>query len=226
MLRNSPEWVMFDQAALGRGLVVVPLHTNDRADNIAYMIRDAGAKLLLLGDAEDWRLLQVVHDQLVGLVRVLTVAPDRNDSSDARLCDVNAWLSRVEHEAPMQASGPDDLATIRIHVRNSRPKGVMLSHRNILWNVYALMRRFSICPDDGFRSFLPLAHTFERTVGYYLPVMAGALVTYARSPQRLVDDLLAVRPTNLLVVPRVLENSTEDFSRNFKDTLVYEFWLS
>ena len=77
MLRNSPEWVMFDQAALGRGLVVVPLHTNDRADNIAYMIRDAGAKLLLLGDAEDWRLLQVVHDQLAGLVRVLTVAPDR-----------------------------------------------------------------------------------------------------------------------------------------------------
>jgi long-chain acyl-CoA synthetase len=203
MLRNSPEWVMYEQAALGRGLVVVPLHTNDRAANIAYMIRDAGAKLLLLGDPEDWRLLQIVHDQLAGLVRVLTVAPDRNDSSDARLCDVNAWLSRVEHEAPMQAS---DLATI-VYTSGTvgRPKGVMLTHRNILWNAYALMRRFSICPDDAFLSFLPLAHTFERTVGYYLPVMAGAPVTYARSPQRLVEDLLVVRPTNLLVVPRVLE---------------------
>jgi long-chain acyl-CoA synthetase len=206
MLRNSPEWVMFDQAALGRGLVVVPLHTNDRADNIAYMVRDAGAKLLLIGDAEDWRLLQVVHDALVGLVRILTVAPDRNDSSDARLCDVNAWLSGVQHEAPMQAGGPDDLATI-VYTSGTvgRPKGVMLSHRNILWNVYALMRRFSICPDDGFLSFLPLAHTFERTVGYYLPVMAGSLVTYARSPQQFVEELTAVRPSNLLVVPRVLE---------------------
>ncbi len=206
MLRNSPEWVMFEQAALGRGLVVVPLHTNDRAENIAYMIRDAGAKVLLLGDAEDWRRLQVVSDQLVGLVRVLTVMPDAGESSDARLCDVNAWLSLADQEAAMHPGGPDDLATI-VYTSGTvgRPKGVMLSHRNILWNAYVLMRRFAICPDDGFLSYLPLSHTFERTVGYYLPVMAGALVTYARSPQQLVEDLLEVRPTILLVVPRVLE---------------------
>ncbi|MGH8608007.1 MAG: AMP-dependent synthetase/ligase, partial [Gammaproteobacteria bacterium] len=206
MLRNSPEWVMFEQAALGRGLVVVPLHTNDRAENIAYMIRDAGAKVLLLGDAEDWRLLQVVRDHLGGLVRVLTVAPHEGESGDARLCDVNAWLSLADHEASIHAGGPDDLATI-VYTSGTvgRPKGVMLSHGNILWNAYALMRRFSICPEDGFLSFLPLSHTFERTVGYYLPMMAGAVVAYARSPQQLVEDLLQVRPTILLVVPRVLE---------------------
>ncbi len=206
MLRNSPEWVMFEQAALGRGLVVVPLHTNDRAENIAYMIRDAGAKVLLLGDAEDWRLLQVVRDHLGGLVRVLTVTPHERESGDARLWDVNAWLSLADKAAPMHAAVPDDLATI-VYTSGTvgRPKGVMLSHRNILWNAHALMRRFSISPDDGFLSFLPLAHTFERTVGYYLPVMAGALVTYARSPQQLVEDLPEVRPTILLVVPRVLE---------------------
>jgi len=206
MLRNSPEWIMFEQAALGRGLVVVPLHTNDRAENIAYMIRDAGAKVLLLGDAEDWRLLQAVRDHLDGLVRVLTVAPHEGSFGDARLCYINAWLSLADKAAPMHAGAPDDLATI-VYTSGTvgRPKGVMLSHRNILWNAYALMRRFSISPDDGFLSFLPLAHTFERTVGYYLPVMAGALVTYARSPQQLVEDLPEVRPTILLVVPRVLE---------------------
>ncbi len=206
MLRNSPEWVMFEQAALGRGLVVVPLHTNDRAENIAYMIRDAGAKVLLLGDAKDWRLLQAVRNHLVGLVRVLTLAPHEGESDDARLWDVNAWLSLADKAAPMHAGLPDDLATI-VYTSGTvgRPKGVMLSHRNILWNAYALMRRFSICTDDGFLSFLPLAHSFERTVGYYLPVMAGALVTYARSPRQLVEDLPEVRPTILLVVPRVLE---------------------
>ncbi|MGH8603977.1 MAG: AMP-dependent synthetase/ligase, partial [Gammaproteobacteria bacterium] len=187
-------------------LVVVPLHTNDRAENIAYMIRDAGAKVLLLGDAEDWRLLQVVGDHLGGLVRVLTVAPHEGDSGDARLCDLNAWLSLADKAAPMHAGLPDDLATI-VYTSGTvgRPKGVMLSHRNIVWNAYALMRRFSICPEDGFLSFLPLSHAFERTVGYYLPIMAGALVTYARSPQQLVEDLPEVRPTVLLVVPRVLE---------------------
>ncbi len=206
MLRNSPEWVMFEQAALGRGLVVVPLHTNDRAENIAYMIKDAGARVLLLGAADDWRPLRAVRDQLVSLVRVLTLAPHEGKSDDARLWDVNAWLSLADKAVPMHAGLPDDLATI-VYTSGTvgRPKGVMLSHRNILWNAYALMRRFSICPDDGFISFLPLAHTFERTVGYYLPVMAGALITYARSPQQLVDDLPEVRPTILLVVPRVLE---------------------
>ncbi|MFH0340650.1 MAG: AMP-dependent synthetase/ligase [Chromatiales bacterium] len=206
MLRNSPEWVMFEQAASGRGLVVVPLHTNDRAENIAYVIKDAGAKVLLLGTADDWRPLQAVRDQLGSLVRVLSVGPQEGESGDARLRDVNAWLSLADKAAPMHAGLPDDLATI-VYTSGTvgRPKGVMLSHRNILWNAYALMRRFSICPDDGFLSFLPLAHTFERTVGYYLPVMAGALVTYARSPRQLVDDLPEVRPTILLVVPRVLE---------------------
>ncbi|MGH8611515.1 MAG: AMP-dependent synthetase/ligase, partial [Gammaproteobacteria bacterium] len=206
MLRNSPEWVMFEQAALGRGFVVVPLHTNDRAENIAYMIRDAGAKVLLLGDAEDWRPLQAMGDHLGGLVCVLTLASHEGESGDARLWDVNAWLSLADKAAPMHAGLPDDLATI-VYTSGTvgRPKGVMLSHRNILWNAYTLMRRFSICPDDGFLSFLPLAHTFERTVGYYLPVMAGAVVTYARSPHQLVEDLPEVRPTILLVVPRVLE---------------------
>ncbi|MGH8524436.1 MAG: AMP-dependent synthetase/ligase, partial [Gammaproteobacteria bacterium] len=126
--------------------------------------------------------------------------------SDARLYDIDTWLSRANREAPMQSGAPDDLATI-VYTSGTvgRPKGVMLSHRNILWNAYALLRRFAIRPDDGFVSYLPLAHAFERTVGYYLPLMAGALVTYARSPQQLVEDLPEVRPTILLVVPRILE---------------------
>lgn len=86
-----------------------------------------------------------------------------------------------------------------------RSKGVMQSHRAILWTAEAVLRRIPAYPSDSFLSFLPLAHSFERTVGYYLPMMAGARVCYARSVELLRQDLLLIRPTVLLAVPRVYE---------------------
>ena len=69
MLRNSPEWVIFDQAALGLGLVTVPLYTQDRPDNVAYIVNDSGCKVLLFGTNEQWAAFKDVRDQLGGLVR-------------------------------------------------------------------------------------------------------------------------------------------------------------
>jgi long-chain acyl-CoA synthetase len=79
----------------------------------------------------------------------------------------------------------------------------MLSHRNILWNAESQLATVPTYHDDVFLSFLPLSHAFERTVGYYFPMMAGSCVAYARSLQALAEDLLAVRPTALISVPRV-----------------------
>ena len=73
MLRNSPEWVMFDQAALGLGLVVVPLYTQDRADNVAYILNNAGCKVLLLEGDEQWQSLRDVAGDLRGVLRFLSV---------------------------------------------------------------------------------------------------------------------------------------------------------
>ena len=70
MLRNSTEWVIFDQAAMGLGLVVVPLFTQDRCDNVAYILNDANCKVLLLGTREQWKAFATVRDQLSGLVRL------------------------------------------------------------------------------------------------------------------------------------------------------------
>src|SRR5688572_4839398 len=75
MLRNSPEWVIFDQAALGLGLVVVPLYTQDRPENVAYIIHDSGCKVLLIEGAEQWKALSEVKGQLNSLVRIVTVLP-------------------------------------------------------------------------------------------------------------------------------------------------------
>jgi long-chain acyl-CoA synthetase len=205
MLRNCREWVMFDQAALGLGLVVVPLYTDDRPENVAYILQNAGARLLLIGGEEHWERLQAVRDQLGFLLRILSLSAI-DDATDPRLRHVEAWLPDMTPALTAQDVAPESLATI-VYTSGTtgRPKGVMLSHKNILWNAYASQQKVDVYPDDLFLSFLPLSHTFERTVGYYLPMMCGSMVAYNRSVPELGEDLLSIRPTILISVPRIFE---------------------
>ena len=101
---------------------------------------------------------------------------------------------------------PTDLAAI-VYTSGTtgRPKGVMLSHANVIANVKASHERLPAVATDVFLSFLPLSHTFERTAGYYYPIAVGAAVVYARSTQHLPEDLKTVRPTILISVPRIYE---------------------
>src|SRR3569833_3403767 len=90
MLQNGREWVCFEQAALGLGLVVVPLYVNDRAENAAYILRDSGAKLLLIGGAEHWETLREVREKLSGLHCV--VVAKAFDEMDPLLTALQTWL--------------------------------------------------------------------------------------------------------------------------------------
>lgn len=205
MLRNCREWVIFEQAALGCGLVLVPLYTDDRPENVAYILRNAGAKLLLIEAEQQWEELLNVRDELGALTRIVTVQPVAS-ALDSRLISVREWVSSESAELLQEDSAPDKLATI-VYTSGTtgRPKGVMLSHENILNNAYASQKLCAIYLEDLFLSFLPLSHTFERTIGYYLPMMAGASVAYNRSIPLLAADLLIVRPTILISVPRIFE---------------------
>ncbi|WJW74263.1 long-chain fatty acid--CoA ligase [Thiohalobacter sp. IOR34] len=206
LLRNCREWVMFEQAALGLGLVVVPLYADDRAENLAYILQNAGVKLLLLGGEPHWQALRPVHDRLGFLQRILSLGP-LDSWTDARLMLLDDWLpAAAEGELRLPPGGPEALATI-VYTSGTtgRPKGVMLSHHNILWNAHASQRQAPVGADDLFLSFLPLSHTFERTVGYYLPMMCGAGIVYNRSVPELAEDLRTQRPTLLVSVPRIFE---------------------
>ena len=206
MLRNSPEWVIFDQAALGLGLIVVPLYTQDRCDNVAYILNDAGCKVLLLGTNEQWKAFATVRDQLGGLVRILTVAAQPAATDEPRLKSVEQWLPDDGGATRHIPRDPGMLATI-VYTSGTtgRPKGVMLSHRNILTNAEACLKVVPVTSTDVLLSFLPLSHTFERTCGYYLTVMCGGTTVYARSVQQLGEDLQTIRPTMLISVPRIYE---------------------
>jgi long-chain acyl-CoA synthetase len=206
MLRNSPEWTMFDQAALGLGLVVVPLYTQDRPENVAYIVADAACKVLLFEGPDQWRGLAEVRSQLASLTRILTVKAVAGADHDPRLQCIEEWLPEAGGETRHLPRDPAALATI-VYTSGTtgRPKGVMLSHNNILSNVAACLDVLAPRPEDEFLSFLPLSHTFERTCGYYLAVMTGSATAYARSVQQLGEDLLSVRPTLMISVPRIYE---------------------
>ncbi len=208
---NSLQWVQFEQAALGLGLVVVPLYTNDRTENISYVLQDAGVKVLLIEGVEQLQNLEDIASQIEGLVRLLSVRPCHEYNRFSRLLSVEEWLENVADdidETNLQANEckPDELATI-VYTSGTtgRPKGVMLNHRNILSNAHAGLQSIPAYREDVFLSFLPLSHMLERTAGYYIPMFAGSQVAFARSVQDLAEDLLTIRPTVLISVPRIYE---------------------
>ena len=211
MLRNCPQWVQFEQAALGMGLVVVPMYTNDRTENISYVLQNAGIKLLLIEGVEQLRELEAIASQMEGLVRLLSLQPCHEYNRFSRLLTLDEWLENIpqtldENDLQANESQPGELATI-VYTSGTtgRPKGVMLSHTNILSDVHAGVQSVPCYREDVFLSFLPLSHMLERTAGYYVPMLTGAQTAFARSVQDLAEDLLSIRPTVLISVPRIYE---------------------
>lgn len=203
MLGNSVEWAFFDLAAQSLGLVTVPLYTNDRLENVAYILDHSGARLLLIGErielsAED------LHERVAGLQRI--VVAGRPAAADSRALPLAEWLPETGPALELAPVGPNSLATI-VYTSGTtgRPKGVMLSQRNILWDIHAGLGSIKIYPHDLFLSFLPMSHALERSIGFYLPMVAGAGVAFARSIALLAQDLQQVRPTVMIAVPRIFE---------------------
>ena len=206
LLRNCKEWVTFDQAALGCGLVVVPLYLDDRPENTAYILNDSGCKVLLLQGQEHWEGIQSVLHELDILSRILTLEPVNHPDNESRVRTVSDWLPASGGDLRTDDGDSNELATI-VYTSGTtgRPKGVMLSHWNILFDSDSALEIVHMLPQDLLISFLPLSHTFERTVGYYIPMMVGATTAYARSIPELGEDLLTIQPTIMVSVPRIYE---------------------
>jgi long-chain acyl-CoA synthetase len=204
LLPNGIDWVCLDLAAHGSGLVVVGLYPHDTAASNAYILGHSDARLVLLDSEARWKSLWPSRSDLPSLERVwirdAEVSPVArgNGPIARRLADV---LVNAAPPLPHPAV-PGDLATlIYTSGTTGQPKGVMLSHYALLWNAQAVAALVPPRRNDVFLSILPIAHAFERTVGYYLPMLGGSTVAYARSAQDMPEDLAAVRPTAILGVP-------------------------
>ena len=205
MVRNCPQWVMFEQAAMSLGLVVVPFYIVDRPDNIAYIVNDAQIKVMLFETDEQWQNLRTVIDQL-GCIQRFASLDKIIENTESRLQSVDEWLPAHAILPAERERNGDELATIMYTSGTTgKPKGVMLSHHNIVYDAYAGILTLPVGTDDLSLSFLPLSHAFERTAGYYMMMIAGATVAYARSIAFLADDMKIIRPTLLFSVPRIYE---------------------
>ena len=204
MMNNRPEWVIFEQAALGAGLIVVPVYPNDRPANIGFILDDADIKLFVVEKPNHCEALLDIKPQLQKLLKIILI--EKSCELFTNLQQYSSWLQKTSVQTPSVNPDGDNVATI-VYTSGTtgRPKGVMLSHNNILHNAYGCSQCTEFYPDDVFLSFLPLSHMFERTAGYYLPVMAGCTIAYARSIEQLGDDLQQINPTILVTVPRIFE---------------------
>lgn len=211
LLPNGLDHVCIDQAALSLGLVPVPLHAIDNPGSIAYIVKDSEAAVLVLGAREQWAAIAGVGELFPGLKAVVLMVEDEASARPAApgappVGDCQAFLAAGVAPAAATGPAPEDLAAI-VYTSGTtgKPKGVMLTHRNVVANIESVLARVEAGPDDVFLSFLPLSHTFERTIGYYLPIAAGSRVAYVRSVAQIAQDLKIVRPTVLVSVPRIYE---------------------
>ncbi|VAX01692.1 Long-chain-fatty-acid--CoA ligase [hydrothermal vent metagenome] len=222
LLRNCPEWVAIEHAALGLGLVVVPLYVDDRPDNAAYILQNADIKALFVQEVSKWQQIKEAEPSCIANIKGVIVIDDNpsfitTDPDDNIIFYANNWLSKEPAELQQRQGKPDDLATI-VYTSGTtgKPKGVMLSHRNILFDAEAALKTFDLKPDQLFLSFLPLSHMFERTVGYYIPMMCDGVVAYSRSIQSLADDMITLKPNVLVAVPRIFERIYDKIYQNLK----------
>jgi long-chain acyl-CoA synthetase len=209
---NRPEWAIADLATLCAGAVDVPVYVTLTPGQVAYILKDSGAKVAFVSTPALAGKIAEVRSQVPLLEHVVRFAPDpipdtitldelRARGREALASDRQAVRRRAD------AVKGGDLATlIYTSGTTGEPKGVMLTHGNLTSNVLAAQRAIpGVGADDVALSFLPLSHSFERTAGYYFMLHAGVTIAYAESFEKVPENMQELRPTIMCSVPRLYE---------------------
>ncbi len=203
---GSPRWAVADAALLRIGAVPVPIHSTARSDEIAYIARDAGVRVFFVSNAamlERLRSCGAAPECILSLEEV----PGALDWEALRRPVTDAVQEQLRQR--MTAIAPGELAALLYTSGTTgQPKGVMLSHANVVSNIKSVLAIAPIGPGLSAVSFLPLSHVFERTINYMYQA-AGMSIWYVEALEHLPQVLCEVRPHFFTAVPRVLERSYE-----------------
>jgi long-chain acyl-CoA synthetase len=207
---NRPEWVMTDLAILCAGGVTVPIYTSLLPEHIKYIINDSDAEIVVCSNRELWLKVEAVRNDLPR-VRHFVMIDEEEPAGILTLGEVRGKGKRAAEADPglfernALAVQPSDLASI-IYTSGTTgpPKGVMLSHANFVSNIKAVGLVVSFLSTDTALSFLPLSHVLERTATFVF-LYHGATIAYAESVETVSENLLEVRPTIMISVPRLFE---------------------
>lgn len=208
LLPNCPEAVFFDLSALSNTLVPVPLHAIDTPKSSAFILNDSGAKVLVTNKLLKWKQIREAAE--TPEIRLVVITDDKNcDDLEAPIpvMSMATFLKLGEtSQLPKDAPKATDLAAlVYTSGTTGNPKGVMLTHRNVISNIQGVLKNLQPSGHETFLSFLPLSHTFERTTSYYLALGLGYTTAFNRSIANLQADFREIRPTVLMSVPRVYE---------------------
>ncbi len=202
---GSPHWNFFDLGAQQIGAVVVPLHATLSMDELLYILQDAQVRCCFVADIDLCEKVYKAKSQLTDLQHIITLMPVVGARHWPNFAVAPDDAIQKEIAQRRQQVHPEDLATI-IYTSGTtgEPKGVMLSHRNLVSNIKSIIALIPVAYDKRVFSFLPLSHVFERMVTYtYLAT--GASLHYPASRDTTMQDLRAARPHYFTAVPRILE---------------------
>jgi long-chain acyl-CoA synthetase len=223
---NRPEWVYADMAILGLGAIDVPLYPSLTADNVEFILNNSESTTIIVSNKFQLNKLLKIRNNCRFLKNIIILNEKDFIPGNKNLFTIKEVQERgadfgknnpYYFKEEMKLAKPSDLCTI-IYTSGTtgEPKGVMLTHDNIVSNVRDALLSFPIDKTDVFLSFLPLCHIFERMAGYYTAFASGAMICYAETIDSVSSDLLEIKPTLMTAVPRLFERIHSKVIKNFE----------
>lgn len=210
------EWLYYDMAVMGIGAIASGVYTTDSAKQLAYLVNDSGSTVLFVENDEQLDKYLEVKDDMPGLRHVVVFDRDGlRDFTDDKVIFYDDLLAKGEaaekahpkrFEAELEKAQPEDTITL-IYTSGTTgpPKGAMITHRNVMFQLSAGMEVLESFAGDEQLCFLPLCHIYERLVTVYVQLGVGSTVNFAESVETVFDNLREVSPHTFACVPRVWE---------------------
>ncbi|HEY4754902.1 MAG TPA: long-chain fatty acid--CoA ligase [Ignavibacteriaceae bacterium] len=221
---NRPEWVYSDIAILGLGAVDVPIYPSLTAESIEFILNNSESKGVIISTKFQLnKILKIKHN--LRYLKFIVVLNEKDISNEEKFIytfievqEMGKNLRATDQNyfsQKMKAVRENDLCTI-IYTSGTTgvPKGVMLTHKNIISNVRSALEAYPIGETDIFLSFLPLCHIFERMAGYYTGFSSGGQIYFAESIETVAQNMLEAHPTILTSVPRLFERMYSKIIKN------------
>lgn len=207
---NRPEWTMTDVATLCMGGITVPIYTNLSPEQIKFIVNDSDARVVVCSNEELWEKVRAVKSELPLVSHFITYLPDAPEGMKT-FNDILELGKQKSQEEPglfdqlaLTVKSSDIASIIYTSGTTGEPKGVMLTHSNFISNVTSVSAILPISQKDTSLSFLPLSHSYERTVTFVM-LYNGCTIGYVESMETVAENMPEVRPTIMGAVPRLFE---------------------
>ncbi len=223
---NRPEWIFLDYACITTGIIDIPMYPINTADTVEFILNNSEAKAIAVSNKFQLNKILKIQDNLKYLKYIIIFNEKDKDESKSNLYSLSDIIKNGEKfysENPnfvkekISTITENDIATI-IYTSGTtgEPKGVVLTHKNIISNVNATLQALYITPQDRILSFLPLCHIYERSTGYYACWGAGVEYYMAESIEKVQTNMVEVKPTVITTVPRLFERIYSRIQKNLE----------